>query len=321
MRLARNIDHVLLRLWAGWIGRRKLFRGFFGSWHEHFKMLEERNVHLLPVHYYSPIPDTRTLPDSLWEHEHDMPGVQLNVEAGLQLALELGEAIESEIATIPDDAAAAPDGGYYFRNESYQYLDGAVLYGMIRRFKPKRFIEIGSGFTTLLTARALERNAREDGSACGFVAIEPYPRDFLSRPFPSKPRLLEKRLEEVPQELFDSLGENDVLFIDSSHALKIGGDVQREYLQILPRLRPGVIVHIHDIFFPFEYPKEWIFANHFFWNEQYLLQAFLAFNARFEVMLPTHVLYRKHLDALRSKFPKIDKNYMAPASFWMRRIS
>jgi len=118
---------------------------------------------------------------------------------------------------------------------------------------------------------------------------------------------------------FGKLKENDILFIDSSHVLKIGSDVQYEYLDILPRLSKGVIVHVHDIFLPAEYPKEWVLKDYIFWTEQYLLQAFLAFNDSFEVLWAGHYMHLKYPNKLEDAF-SYKRDERLPGSFWMRKI-
>jgi len=179
-------------------------------------------------------------------------------------------------------------------------------------------IEIGSGMTTLLAAEAIRRNEAE-GQPCSFTAIEPYPPTFLRRGVPGLADLLEVKVEDVPLDRFTSLEANDILFIDSSHVIKIGGDVLYEYLEILPRLKPGVIVHCHDIFLPAEYPKKWLVENRWFWTEQYLLQAFLAFNSAFHVLLAASLLHLKHSHELKAAFTSYDPASVWPASFWIRR--
>ena len=120
-------------------------------------------------------------------------------------------------------------------------------------------------------------------------------------------------------ETFTSLRENDILFIDSSHVCKIGSDVQFEFLEILPRLAPGVVVHVHDIFLPFEYPKTWVKDWHRFWNEQYLLQAFLCGNREFEVLWAGAWMQHRHPDLVEKSFPSFSANRNQMASFWIRR--
>jgi predicted O-methyltransferase YrrM len=214
---------------------------------------------------------------------------------------------------------------YYTHNTSFSTINGEILYCMIRHFKPKKVLEIGSGNSTFVSAQALLKNKLEHNEG-ELVAIEPYPKQILKDGFPGLTRLIQRNLQDVPLSEFESLQENDILFIDSSHMLKLGSDVQYEYLEILPRLKKGVIVHIHDIFLPAEYPKKWIMDQHYFWNEQYLLQSFLAFNNSFEVLWACYYMHLNHSDklaAISSSYADSlkKKNWTGPSSFWIRRIN
>jgi hypothetical protein len=151
------------------------------------------------------------------------------------------------------------------------------------------------------------------------TCIEPYPAPFLQDGFPGMGDLIAKRVQEVPFDFFQQLEENDILFIDSSHVSKCGSDVNYELLEVVPRLKPGVIVHVHDIFLPGEFPREWMREQLLFWNEQYLLHAFLAFNADFEVLLMNNYLGKYHGDALKAALPS--SNWWGGGSFWFRRMS
>lgn len=133
-------------------------------------------------------------------------------------------------------------------------------------------------------------------------------------------RLIRAEVQSVPLSEFEALGENDILFIESSHVLRIGSDVQYEFLEILPRLRPGVLVHVHDVFLPVEYLRRWVMEERRFWNEQYLLQAFLAFNSAFQVVWGGAYMSLRNPDALRSAFPRHDLRNTSPGSFWIRRV-
>jgi predicted O-methyltransferase YrrM len=191
---------------------------------------------------------------------------------------------------------------------------------MIRYFKPRRIYEIGSGYSTYLSAQAVRKNVEQDRSyQCELVAIEPYPNEILRGGFLGLCRLIAKQVQDVTLSEFEKLEENDILFIDSSHVLKIASDVQYEYLDILPRLNKGVIVHFHDIFLPKEYPKEWVLQLRIFWTEQYLLQAFLAFNESFEILWAGSYMHFKQAAKLESAFNSYDRNKTLPGSFWMRR--
>ncbi len=163
------------------------------------------------------------------------------------------------------------------------------------------------------------KNKEEDGIDCELIAIEPYPNKILQKGFPGLSKLIKKEVQDVGLDEFYKLNENDILFIDSSHVLKIGSDVQYEYLEILPRLNKGVIVHVHDIFLPAEYPKEWVLKNYRFWTEQYLLQAFLTFNNTFEVLWVGSYMHFKYPDLLKKSFNSYNPKTVCPGSFWMQR--
>lgn len=190
---------------------------------------------------------------------------------------------------------------------------------MIRYFKPTRVIEVGSGYSTFLSARAILKNKAEYGINAELIAIDPYPKDILRKWFPGLSKLIVEEVQNVDLSEFKKLKENDILFIDSSHVLKIGSDVQYEYLEILPRINKGVIVHAHDIFLPLEYPKEWVLRLRRFWNEQYLLQSFLAFNSAFEVLLAGSYMHLKHPEKLDKAFGSYNRKTVLPGSFWIRK--
>jgi hypothetical protein len=168
------------------------------------------------------------------------------------------------------------------------------------------------------------RNRQDDGGEpAQLTSIEPFPTPALREGFPGLSRLIEKRVQDVGLGLFTALEEGDILFIDSTHVLRSGGDVQLEYCEILPRLAPGVIVHIHDISLPKPYPRVYFEKNHYYWNEQYLLQAFLAFNSRFEVIWPGNYMMEKYPERVITVFPEYHQMRATfpssePASFWMR---
>jgi hypothetical protein len=191
---------------------------------------------------------------------------------------------------------------------------------MIRHFKPKRIYEVGSGNSTFLSAQSLLQNANEGGLQGELVAFEPFPSDALKRGFPGLSKLEVTKVEDVPIAKFQELEMNDILFLDSSHVLRIGGDVRYEFLDILPNLNPGVIVHIHDIYLPAEYPRKLITKSCRFFTEQYLLQAFLSFNKEFEVLWGSSFMHLNHPDVVSSAFNSYIRETCWPGSFWMRRV-
>lgn len=249
-----------------------------------FLVCQRMGFHVTPNSFYHPVPDTRKLKDDLWLKHSELAGIDLNEEKQLELLSLFESKFKNEYELFPRNRTDIPYE-YYVDNLAFESVDGEILYCMIRQFKPRRIYEIGSGNSTYLSAQAVQNNVGEDSDyQCELVAIEPYPNEILKAGFPYLSGLICKEVQDVPLSEFEKLNENDILFIDSSHVLRIGNDVQYEYLEILPRLNKGVIVHAHDIFLPAEYPKEWILRDRRFWTEQYLLQAFLAFNKTYEVL-------------------------------------
>ena len=237
-------------------------------------------------------------------------------EQQTQLLSEIVAKFKDEYSSIPSGASTQACQ-FYLGNIGFEAVDAEMLYGLIRLLKPRRMYEIGSGFSALLAADALRRNEM-DGCTCRFVAIEPCPPEELEAKLPSEVELWRIPIQDVSLGEFASLCENDILFIDSSRVCKIGSDVQFLFLEVLPRIRPGVVVHVHDIFIPVEYPKQWVVDWHRFWNEQYLLQMFLTFNTAFEVLWAGQWMHINHPDLLMKPFPSY-KPDVSPASFWFRR--
>jgi hypothetical protein len=176
-------------------------------------------------------------------------------------------------------------------------IDPHIYHCMVRHFKPGKVIEVGAGFSTLIAAAVLKQNGSGE-----IIAVEPYPRDFIASGAHGIQHIAQKA-EALGAAFFDGLNAGDMLFIDSSHVVKTGGDVNYLILDILPRLKSGVIVHIHDIFLPYDYPKGWLLENGWFWTEQYLVQALLIHNPRLKILLANHFLERDHAEALQRVFP------------------
>jgi predicted O-methyltransferase YrrM len=281
-----------------------------------FEVWQNYGFHVAPVHYYQPIPDTRGLPLSLWNRVSELPGIDMREEQQRQLLSDIAARFKDEYTAIPE-GASTQDFQYYLGNVAFEAVDAEMLFGLIRLLKPRHIYEVGSGFSTLLAADALDRN-RVETHSCRFIVIDPYPSEQLVANLPSKIDLRRVPVQKVSLDEFKSLCENDILFIDSSHVCKIGSDVQFLFLEVLPRISPGVVVHVHDIFLPMEYPKQWVFDWHRFWNEQYLLQTFLSFNATFEVLWASQWMHIKHPELLMKAFPSY-KAGVSPASFWFRR--
>lgn len=253
-----------------------------------FYQAEAAGAHLLPVHYYSPIPDSGSIPEATWQRPFDFgDSIDLRVEAQLELISELSRWMP-ELADVPLFEREAA-GGFHWLNRWFPPQDARAYYGLLRRYRPRLVVEIGGGYSTMVAARAAVRNG-----ATEVICIEPNPSPALRAGFPGLTTLLASPLQQIPTTLFDRLQEGDVLFVDSSHAGGIGSDVNHIFFTILPRLPAGVLVHFHDIFTPWDYPRSWAKERRLFFTEQYLLQAFLMFNRDYQVLLLNSFLARAH---------------------------
>jgi hypothetical protein len=261
--------------------------------------------------YYNGVPRFSELPAGFWEHRSDLPGVNVDAQRALQfLAAELGDGLR-EFAARPQPAAVGP-GVYSTPNGSFDAADAATTWAMIRRYRPQRVLELGSGFSTLLIRDALAAN----GNGAAHTVVDPFPRaDELGdeRGFDVQ----RVSAAQVAPSMFEELRAGDVLFVDTTHTVKVGGEVNHIVLDGLPRLAPGVLVHVHDIFLPFEYPRRLVEGLGYHWAEQYLLQAFLAGNDSFEVLLPMHLLAREHTSDLERLLGVADED---ASSFWLLRV-
>jgi hypothetical protein len=266
--------------------------------------------------YYSPIPDLSALPEGIWERRTELGGVELGVERAVAY---LEEELAPFIAELefPERDPGEP-GVFFLRNLNYESVDAEVLYAMVRANRPGHVLELGSGYTTLLIGEACRRNAA-DGHSTRHSAFDPYPRPHILGDGPPPPtRFFPMSATDVPLDAFARLDSGDILFVDTTHTVKLGGDVNFLVLDVLPRLAPGVIVHFHDVFLPFEYPRTWFEEMHYIWAEQYLVQAFLAYNDAFEVIFPGQAVARDHPDRVAAVVPTFGPG-VSPANFWLRR--
>jgi predicted O-methyltransferase YrrM len=274
---------------------------------ELFLNWERHGFHVTPVHFYEPIPDTRSLPATLWSQPSELVGIEMNDSMQLDLLRNHFSKFCDEYETI----SAEPPAG---QRCPFRGADVLVAYCMVRRFQPRRIIEVGSGFSSLVLGQAAAKN-----KSSALICIDPFPHELVreSNRLPALQSLIEKKVQDVDVEFFSQLESGDILFIDSSHTVKIGGDVNYLFLEVLPRLKPGVIVHVHDIFFPLEYPSDWVLKEFRFWAEQYLLQAFLIFNPEFEVLISNSYLNHYYAPDLKAAFPNLRR--WIGGSFWMQR--
>jgi hypothetical protein len=271
-------------------------------------------VGVLPVvdHYYEPrfryhgpLPDT----------PRPLPGIRWNDAGQLALLERLTHAHELVDGQLPTRGPRR----FRFENGYFGPGDAEFLYAAIRHFRPARITEVGSGHSTLVAAAAIDRTRAEDASyACRHLCIEPYEHQWLEE---LGVEVVRRPVESLDPAMFEELEGGDILFIDSSHVIRPGGDVLFEYLHVLPRLRPGVLVHIHDIFSPWDYPDAWLRHELKLWNEQYLLEAWLSASDDFEIIGALHYLSRHHREHLERAFPEYGRvaGRHVPGSFWIRR--
>lgn len=270
-----------------------------------------------PGHFYSPIPDLdeiRAREADVFMPEREIPGLELNEDKQLKLLESFVELYDS----IPFGAKKSRKHRYYYENPAYAYNDGIILHCMLRTLKPKRVIEVGSGFSSAVT---LDTNDLFFDGSIELTFIEPFPR-VLREVVGSKElatiNLIERPLQDVDLSVFESLEANDILFIDSTHVSKIGSDVNYIFFEILPRLKKGVHIHFHDIFYPFEYPQQWVYEGRC-WTEIYVLRAFLQYNNEFQITYFQNMMTRRHRAFFEEKLPLCMK--LPGGNIWLKRVS
>jgi hypothetical protein len=271
---------------------------------------ERAGLQLVLKTYYSPIPDLSRLPERVWEERDPLRGIELDLDAQLRR-------LEQRLSRwLAEFAPAGADGhAYEARNASYPPADARLLYAMIRDLQPQSIVELGSGQTTRVIAQACVANAAL-GTQTRFRSFDPHPT-AVDETLPGLAALERTPAQDVPDEVFAELGEGDVLFVDTTHTVKIGSDVNRIILRVLPVLAPGVIVHFHDICLPYEYPRYLLEDYALYWAEQYLLQAFLAMNPSYEVLYATDALCREcRAEVARTGLAGAGES---GSSFWIRR--
>lgn len=310
--LAATAGRKLLK-WSG------AYDGYWNHWRgDLFDRAEADGLHVLPVHYYSPVPNVAGLDPAIWQPRDAATGIDLRLDEALQTLAEMADRFRNELDEFPTEPADPRT--FHLHNNAYGPGDAETLYCFLRHHKPNRVIEIGCGYSTLVASIAQTRN-RDDapGESFSYTCIEPFLPPYLRPTPPGVTEVIEKSVQSTPIARFEELQAGDVLFIDSTHVVALGSDVVYEYLEILPRLRPGVLVHIHDIFLPNDYPRQWADKSRFFWNEQYLLHAFLLFNDTFRVILPLHALFTQRKAELQEILPSL-KRSGGPAGFWIEKL-
>jgi predicted O-methyltransferase YrrM len=270
-----------------------------------------------PGHFYSPTPSRADVEEQLARQDRqnlllNVPAIDMNIPGQLRLL----DSLRTYYPQVPFTAKAQPNLLYRLDNGHFSYTDGIILFCMLNALRPRRIIEIGSGFST---CAILDTNRLFLGGQAQITCIDPYPENLRSllRNSQDTVTIMESKLQDTDMSIFDELGANDVLFIDSSHVSKIGSDVNYIVFEILPRLKPGVVIQIHDMYIGFEYPDKWLREGRA-WNEAYLLRAFLEFNQQFRISLFIGYLQIVHEAWFREHMP--ETLLRKGGSFWMEKL-
>ncbi len=269
-----------------------------------------------PGHFYSPIPAQADVAAYLGSRRHDgnLGGIDLRSSEQLRL---LGQ-FEPFYKDLPFSEEPRADCRYYFGQTTFCYADAIFLYSLLRQLQPKEIIEVGSGYSSAVMLDTVDRFLP---SPPGITLVEPFPvtlRKLLRPDDYARVTLIEDRVQHVPLERFKALGPGDLLFIDSSHVLKCGSDVQFLMFEVLPVLAVGVVVHFHDVFESFEYPREWLMEG-WYWNEDYALRAFLSYNAAWEISLFGNYAVNSFREFFAANMPLCLKN--PGGSLYIRRAA
>lgn len=265
-------------------------------------------------HYYQPLVFPKLHLKKSLREDRKLSGINLNINEQLDLLKQFN--FNDELNLFPIDFQN--ELTFNYNNGVFQSGDAEFLYNIIRLKKPKRIIEIGSGKSTLMAINATDKNKSDDNNyVCEHICIEPFEMPWLEK---TAVKVVRKLVEEVDLTLFETLEKDDILFIDSSHMIRPQGDVLTEFLSILPIIKSGVIIHVHDVFTPKDYLDEWIFTEHRLWNEQYLLEAFLSFNSEFRVIGALNHLQHHYSKEIHAVSPILAKQKnREPGSFWLVR--
>jgi hypothetical protein len=292
---------------------RKVLRYFLRALYVRPDVMDRAGYQLYPQVFSNPFPIPAEVDAVKLEAKRSLPAIDTDPAPALALLKTL-----AQYSAEADQFLKSRVGNILFWDRTFGACDSATLYAMLRQLKPRRYLEVGCGYSSRASVAALKANA-EEGHACECLFIEPYPPAHLKEmKLPGE--LLAKKIEQVPLERFQELEAGDVLFIDTSHVIKVQNDVEYELIHILPSLKAGVFVHIHDIFTPYDYPAEWLIGtgtNRGGNNEQYALECLLSGGADWEIILPVHLLWREHRAALAA----LVNSDQRPASFWIRKLA
>jgi len=268
-------------------------------------------------HFYSPVVDPATIARTrVWPDRPDIRGIDFNDASHVQILSELFPRFMRDYDYPPTLPVTPTLASFFGNNPHFSMLDAPALFVLLRAWKPRRIIEVGSGFSTLMMA---DVNRRFLGREVSISCIDPYPPVFLRHGTDGIGHQVERRVQELPLEHFADLQAGDLLFIDSSHVAKTDSDVNFLFFDVFPRLAAGVLVHLHDIFLPHDYPPDWVLGENRSWNEQYLLRALLMHSGGFEVLFGCSYAFWSYPALVIAALANPDGAGYGGGSFWMRR--
>jgi len=282
-----------------------------------WSVVESAATWVPPGHFYSPIvnvDELRARRSIIFDRKAPLPGIDLRSAEQLAMVERLAKHYDS----LPFPAQPTTGLRYFYENSAFSYGDAIVLGCMLAELRPRRLLEFGSGYSSCAT---LDVDEHVLGGQLNCTFVDPYPELLHSlhgRLDPTRHRIVCSQAQDVDLTLVDCLASGDVLFIDSTHVSKAGSDVNFHLFTVLPRLRSGVFIHFHDVFYPFEYPEEWFFEENRSWNELYLLRAFLMDNPGYEIVMFNNYLGREHIETMVGSMPLFMRN--AGGSLWLRKI-
>jgi len=268
-----------------------------------------------PGTYYSPLVNTEEIKaekSRVWPVQPHIPGIDFNESSHQNIIENILPAYQNDCRFPRTKKERLHSHHYYSENGQFPAADALLLHSFLRMLEPANVFEVGSGYSSLVTAAV---NHQFFNNSIDFLCIEPYPIPEIQSSVPGLSKHLKAKIQEVPLDFYDHLGRNDILFIDTSHVCKTGSDVNHIYFDILPRLKSGVYVHIHDIFLPFDYPQKWVIDEGRGWNEQYLLQALLMFSKKFDVVYGNQFAQWKYTQLQKQHLGAV---LQGGSSFWFQ---
>ena len=274
------------------------------------KILNYIGIFPITDHYYEPQFNLSQLKRDLYKNR-SFPGFDFNMKKQLKNISNL--IYKNELLELNLEKKS-PNYNFNIKNNFFENGDAEIYYQLIRHLKPKNILEIGSGHSTLIALEAIKKNKSVDKIETKITCVEPYENKWLDH---LNIKILRKKIEDLDESYYLALEKNDILFIDSSHIIRPQGDVLKIFFEIVPKLKKGTIVHVHDIFTPKDYPEKWLVEQNKFWNEQYLVEALMMNKDKYEIYLMLNFLKNNAYEELRKICPYLKNNY-EPSSLYIK---